>query len=349
MTRKRTAPTYLKRTENGKAYAYCYLFGAQKRLGSYGTKDSFRRFEQCLAAFEQDNEELADYGHEPEREITVGELGLRYYEHMEDRLHRKTLCKDRVVASRTGMRHLSSKALGFAGINANKFGPKALKQIQAHLVNSSNPKTKKLFARTYVNQNINEIRRAFKWAVSEELVTVNVFERLKTVNGLKSGEGRETEPRQPAEPELVEQTIAHLEQEGHSGIAGALRFMRWTGCRPDEACRLTLRSLEGLNSPDPVARLREHKSRKKTGQDRVIPLGSKALTVVKDAMRQPELERRLFLSRAGRPLVPNGIYQAVQRTCQRYGLKRWTPYQLRTSTRKQQQHFSRPRRPRRRR
>ena len=74
MTRKRTAPTYLKRTENGKAYAYCYLFGAQKRLGSYGTKDSFRRFEQCLAAFEQDNEELADYGHEPEREITVGEL-----------------------------------------------------------------------------------------------------------------------------------------------------------------------------------------------------------------------------------------------------------------------------------
>ena len=48
MPRKQTPPTYLKRTEKGKDYAYCYLFGAQKRLGSYGTKESFRRFESCI-------------------------------------------------------------------------------------------------------------------------------------------------------------------------------------------------------------------------------------------------------------------------------------------------------------
>ena len=60
MPRKQTPPTYLKRTEKGKDYAYCYLFGAQKRLGSYGTKDSFRRFERCLAAYEQKSTDSLD-------------------------------------------------------------------------------------------------------------------------------------------------------------------------------------------------------------------------------------------------------------------------------------------------
>ena len=209
MPRKQTPPTYLKRTEKGKDYAYCYLFGAQKRLGSYGTKESFRRFESCLAAYEQESTDLAEYSTKPDRKLTVGEIALRYFEHMEDRHSRNTLCKDRVLAARTGMRHLTSKSLGFAGLEGDKFGPKALKQIQTYLLKSSNPRTGKLYARTYVNQNINEIRRAFKWAVSEEMVSVNVFERLKTVNGLRAGEGRENQPRQPASPALVEATTQH--------------------------------------------------------------------------------------------------------------------------------------------
>ena len=108
MPRKRTPPTYLKRTEKGKDYAYCYLFGAQKRLGSYGTKESFRRFESCLAAYEQESTDLAEYSTKPDRKLTVGEIALRYFEHMEDRHSRNTLCKDRVLAARTGMRHLRS-------------------------------------------------------------------------------------------------------------------------------------------------------------------------------------------------------------------------------------------------
>ena len=329
MPRKCNPPIYSKNTAKGKAYAYCIVNGTRISLGKYGSAESWEQFRKCLIAYEQNEDAQAVYSPEPQRETTVGEMAEAYLKHVIDRQSKGLLCRDRVYASRVAMRALTTPGLALAGIAADRFGPKALKAIQVELLGMKNPRTGKSFARGYVNQTVNEIRRAFKWAASEELLTVNVHERIKAVSGLKAGEGRENQPRQPASPALVEATTQHLKEDGHAGIAGAIRFMRWTGCRPDEACRLTLRSLEGLNSPEPVARLTEHKTRKSTGQDRVIPLGPQALAVVREAMREPELERRLFVSRAGEPLRPNGIYQAVQRTCRRYGLERWTPYQLR--------------------
>ena len=332
MPRKQNKPTYLKRSEKGRDYAYCYLFGRQKRLGSYGTPESFQRFERYLAAYEQNDEELATYGTEPVREVTVGELALQYAEHNEHRYQIGSLCKDRCEKATHAMRQLTKPQLGFASIAASQFGPKALKTIQANLRESINTRTGHPFARTYVNQTINEIRRAFKWAVSEELVNSTVLEALRAVPSLRAGDGREPEPRMPVDPKLAELTASHLEHDGHVGIACAIRFMRWTGCRPDEACRITLACLEGLDTNEPAVRLQEHKTRKHTCSDRVIPLSERALAVIRQALARGETlepSRRLFLSRAGEPLRRNGIYQAVTRTCKKYNLQRWTPYQLR--------------------
>lgn len=331
MPRKHTEPIYSKNVAKGRPYAYCYLRGKRISLGAYGSPDSWDRFQRILAAYQQEDPGLANYGTSVPQAATVGELALQYAEHIQRRHAHGSLCKDRMEKSVFAMKVLTRSCLGFAGIPAERFGPKALKSIQEHLIEGRSPRTGKLFARTYINQTIDDIRRGFRWAVSEELVSGNVLERLKAVSGLRAGQARETEARQPVSPALVEATAVHLEADGHPGIAGALRFMRWTGCRPDEVCRLQLGSIEGINSQNPMARLRDHKTRKKTGMDRQIQLGQQALAIVLTAMqsRELELERRLFLSQTGKPLTRGSIYQAVARTCKRHDLERWTPYQLR--------------------
>ncbi|MDG2032007.1 MAG: hypothetical protein P8J45_13490, partial [Phycisphaerales bacterium] len=214
MPRTQDKPTYLKRSEKGREYAYCYLFGRQKRLGAYGTPESFKRFERCLAAYQQEDPGLADYGTSVPQAATVGELALQYAEHIKRRHAHGSLCKDRMEKSVFAMKVLTRSCLGFAGIPAERFGPKALKSIQEHLIEGRSPRTGKLFARTYINQTIDDIRRGFRWAVSEELVSGNVLERLKAVSGLRAGQARETEARQPVSPKLVEATAEYLEADG---------------------------------------------------------------------------------------------------------------------------------------
>src|SRR5205814_2810357 len=72
---------------------------------------------------------------------------------------------------------------------ARDFGPRALKAVQQKLVDDGN-------CRTVVNQRIGRIKRMFKWAAAEELVSGEVFHALQAVTGLRFGrtEDCETDP-----------------------------------------------------------------------------------------------------------------------------------------------------------
>ena len=65
---------------------------------------------------------------------------------------------------------------------AVEFGPKKLKAFPQHLVNKD------------LNRSI--VKRMVKWAVSEELLPVAVYQALATVTGSRAGKGgaRETAP-----------------------------------------------------------------------------------------------------------------------------------------------------------
>jgi integrase len=75
--------------------------------------------------------------------------------------------------------------------DASTFGPKKLKAYRDSLADGS-------ITRDYLNGIIKKIRRAFKWAVSEELIPSSVFHGLQTVGPITQGrsEAKESVPRE---------------------------------------------------------------------------------------------------------------------------------------------------------
>ena len=109
------------------------------------------------------------------------------------------------------------------------FGPLALKSLRQRMIEEGQ-------SRKYINLNVGRIKRMFKWAVSEELIPVTVYQALATVPGLQKGrtKAHETEPIKPVADELVEATLPFLP----SVVADMVQLQRLTGARPEEICIL---------------------------------------------------------------------------------------------------------------
>lgn len=86
----------------------------------------------------------------------------------------------------------------------------------------------------YINDNIDRIRRLFKWAVAHELIPVTVHQALTAVPDLRRGRtaARENEPVMPVSDAVIEATIPFL----RTVVADMVRLQRLRGCRPDEVC-----------------------------------------------------------------------------------------------------------------
>ena len=148
---------------------------------------------------------------------------------------------------------------------AAEFGPLALKAVRQRMVDLG-------WCRTQVNNKVGRVKRVWKWAASEELIPAAAHQALTTVAGLQPGRSaaKERPPVGPVDPAHVEKSLPFLSRH----CRGLILFMRFTGCRPGEACRLTRGQID--TSSDPwVYRPVRHKTRHK-GKARAIPLGPKA-------------------------------------------------------------------------
>lgn len=235
---------------------------------------------------------------------------------------------------------------------AESFGPLALKAVRDRIVAAGR-------ARTTVNGSINRVRRAFRWAAGEELISASVPMALATVPGLRAGRtiARETSPVLPVADDAVEATLAELPVV----VADMARLQRLTGMRPGEVCDLRPRDLdrtEDVWTYRPESHKTQHHGRK-----RVIFLGPKGQAVLlrylardpetrcfrpcdSEAKRRAEIhaERVTPLSCGNRPgtnvrsspvFQPGTRYsvssyrQAIRRACKRADVPRWSPNQLR--------------------
>ena len=108
----------------------------------------------------------------------------------------------------------------------------ALKAIRQKRVECTSKKTKERLSRRYINQQIDRIKRIFKWAVSEELVRPSVYQGLSTVRGLQYGRtnARETEPVRPVDDGDVRAVLPFMSPV----VAAMVRLERITGMRPGE-------------------------------------------------------------------------------------------------------------------
>lgn len=157
----------------------------------------------------------------------------------------------------------------YAETLAAEFGPRALAAVRQHMVGLG-------WCRSLINHNIDRIRRAMKWAASEELIPVATYQALRTLAGLRRGrtDARESEPVKPVSDEVVKATLPHLPHQ----VRVMVELMMHTGMRPGEVVAMTLNQIDRGGD---VWKYRpaKHKTAHH-GKERVIPLGPNARAVL---------------------------------------------------------------------
>jgi integrase len=258
-----SVPTYRLHKPSGQA-VITIRSGATRRdvyLGEYGSPESKAEYARLVAVT------AAGAPGPARRDVTVSEILVGFLKwaatHYRDPGGNPTSELNELKLSLRPVRDL------YGTTPAAEFGPLALKAVRQQMVVAG-------LCRTLVNRRVDRVRRVWKWAASEELIPVTVYDALKTVAGLREGRtgARESEPVGPADPAAVEATLPHL----NPVVAAMVRVQLLTGMRPGEVCRLT---------PGEVARSgtvwlytpRLHKTRHR-GKGRVVPIGPKAQAVL---------------------------------------------------------------------
>jgi integrase len=231
MPRRPRIPGY-RRHSSGQARVT--LNGKDYLLGPYGSAESKEAYRGLIAEWIERPTQPQQEADDPEP-LSVNDVILAYWQYAAayygfDRGHRRdayclkdALCVIRSLYGRTP---------------AHDFGPLALKACRAEMI-------KKDWSRTYVNAQVDRIRRAFRWAASEQLVPVTLYQGLRTVESLRRGrtEARETAKVKPVASERVEATIPHMPPV----VRTMVNFQLLTGCRPEEVCRLRPLDLDMTN------------------------------------------------------------------------------------------------------
>lgn len=175
-------PKYRKHTLRN--FGFIEWNGHRHRLpGEYNSPESKEAYKKFLAEEVYGQERQVD---RPKGRLGLGELILMYDSFAESYYPPAPSEYDFIKASISPLLEL------FPTLVANEFGPLKLKQYQAYL-------DKPDVTRNYVNGRIRRVKQMFKWAASEELVPVTVYQALLTVPGLKAGrsQSKESAPKQP--------------------------------------------------------------------------------------------------------------------------------------------------------
>lgn len=198
---RKVTPSYLlhKATGRGRAVWTDAAGIPHQRLlpGAYNSKESREAFDRLkfeVSASPLQSPEAKRSG------ITVNELLLAYQVHAEQHYRgpdgRQT---DEVRQLKTVIRPVREL---YGPTLAATFGPLALKAIRTRFVALG-------WGRKTINARVERIRRAFRWAVGEELIHVATYQALAAVDGLRLGRtsARESEPVGPVDDALVDATL----------------------------------------------------------------------------------------------------------------------------------------------
>ncbi len=158
----------------------------------------------------------------------------------------------------------------YGRVPATEFGPLALKAVREWML-------EKGWCRKTINNRVDRIKRAFRWAVAEELVQSSVYEALRTVPGLRAGrtKAREPEPIMPVPRAYVDAILPYL-----APPVVAMVELQWlTGIRPGEV--VIMRACD-IDTTGEVWLYRPHQHKNSwRGQERVVALGPQAQAIIK--------------------------------------------------------------------
>ncbi len=335
------------RCHKGRAVVDVYDAGTRHTvtLGAWGSPDADREFARLLA------ERGLPAAHPVGTNPTVNELLLAfltwadgYYRHADG------TPTNEIVELNQSARPLREL---YGHTPAVSFGPKALATVRQRMIDNG-------LCRTLINRRVERVRRAFRWAASEELIPVTVYEALRTVAGLRRGrsEVRESEPVGPVDAATVDATLPYLDAH----LRTMVELQRHTAMRPGEVCALRLAEIDRTGQTW-VYRPRQHKTAHH-GKKRVIQFGPKARAVLTRFLvgRTTEADSLVFnpaqaraerfkaarerrkskvppsqqnRRKANPKRVPGNVYRvtayghAIRRAAEKAGVAHWHPNQLR--------------------
>lgn len=253
---------------------------------------------------------------------------------------------------RSGMLRICTVLEDDAGdVAASKFGPRKLAEIRDTFVASRN-------TRTYVNRQVREIIRIFKFAVSRELVDINVVLALQTLEPLRAGQtkAKESQPVVPANLDDVRKTVKYLSPT----VVAMIRIQVATGMRPSEICRIRPKDID-RSGADWIYRLETHKTAR-FGKTKSVPIVGDARAALQPFMDRDSDEycfrpeesaqwhrdqrtanrktppncgckkgtKRAENPRAYNPSFDSCAYRrAITRAAEKAKVPHWYPYQLR--------------------
>ena len=272
--RSNPVPSYRLHKSSGQARVL--IGGRHIYLGVYGSEASRQRYARLLAKQAATSKSLPSSPQSVvatlDRELTVAELVLQYWEFAETYYVKDGRPTKELVSMREALRPVRRL---FGDTQAGQFGPKSLKLVREHMIDQG-------LSRRVINQRVNRIKRAFKWAVAEELVPPAVLHGLQAVTGLRYGRtvARETEPVRPVREAAVDAILPFVSAQ----VCTMIRLQQLTGMRPNEVIAMRPCDIEQSGEVW-LYRPASHKNLWR-GHVRQIPLGPQSIAIIKSFLNR---------------------------------------------------------------
>lgn len=271
MPRMLKRPTYLLHKATGQARVR--IGGRDIYLGAHGSAESRARYDELLDGWHRRT------GDGTSLTLTVDDLVLYYMEHAQAYYRKDGAPTSEINCIKQATRPLIKL---YGNALARDFGPRALKAVRQAMIDAQ-------IVRRQINIHIGRIRRAFKWAVGEEMLPPAILIGLQAVKGLEEGrsEAVESTPVRPVSKAAVNAVRPYVSRQ----VWGMIELQLATGMRPGEVTIIRGCDLVMAGSVWEYVPHRHKTSHRR--KKRLVCLGPKAQSVIRPFLKA-DLSAYLF-------------------------------------------------------
>jgi integrase len=258
------------------------LNGRDIYLGRFGTPGSRAEYDRIIAEWLSNGRRLPAQTTGARSDLSVNEMLLAYLEFADGYYVKNGKPTSEPASIRESIRPLRRL---YGDTAAQDFGPLQLKAVRQSMIDANN-------CRNVVNKRTGRIVRAFKWAVSEGMISPSAHHGLQAVAGLRRGRSdvRESEPVRPVPDAFVDAVRPHVSRQ----VWTMIELQRLTGMRPGEV--VLIRTIDVDTSGRVWTFAPENHKCEHYGKERRVYLGPAAQEIIRPWLRA-ELTAYLFSPR----------------------------------------------------
>ncbi|WP_339687107.1 site-specific integrase [Gimesia maris] len=339
-------PSYCKHKASGQAVVH--IKGKSHYLGLYGSPESHSKYHQLIAEnFGEKRVECSARGRGSD--LTVVELIAAYWNHAKSYYVKNGEPTSEQYSLKLAFRPLK-KLYGHSLVS--DFGPLSLEIVRDEMIEAG-------ITRSRINQHVGRIRRMFKWGVAKEMLPVEIYQSLMSLDGLKKGRSSAIESKavKSVAWSIVKKTLPYLPAQ----IQAMVRIQMLLGCRPSEIAQLRPCDVFDRDQEVWVYEPESHKSEHRD-LDRKIFIGRRAQILLKkwlsrdsekycfspkESREQYDYERsqnrrtphtpssrsrrrkKRCKKQPGEKYTTLSYGRAIRNACRKAGVESWSPHQLR--------------------